>query len=108
MIYVKDNIVIRAHIDDIFIIAKNQTIIKDIKANLAQTLEISDLKPIKLFLRIDISRNRQERSITLSQKGYIKKIIDKFAPNVKKNANPCQMRYRLKPNPEKATQENIH
>jgi hypothetical protein len=100
--------VIGAHIDDIFIIAKNQAIIKDIKAKLAQTLEISDLGPIKLFLGIDISRNRQERSITLSQKGYIKKIIDKFAPNVKKSANPCQMGHRLEPNPEKATPEDIH
>ena len=88
---------------------KTKAIIKDIKANLAQTgLEISDLGPIKLFLSIDISRNRAERSITLSQKGYIKKIIDKFALNAKSAANPYQMGYRLEPNPEKATPEDIH
>ena len=108
-IYIKDDIVIRAHIDDIFITAKTKAIIKDIKADLAQTgLEISDLGPIKLFLGIDISRNRAERSITLSQKGYIKKIIDKFAPNAKPAANPCQIGYRLEPNPEKTIPENIH
>jgi len=58
-IYIKDNIIFEIHIDNIFIIAKNQTIIKDIKANLVQTLEVSDLRPIRLFLRIEIFKKKQ-------------------------------------------------
>jgi hypothetical protein len=71
-------------------------------------MDISNLEPIKFFLGIEISRNRKERSITLSQKGYIQKILDKFALNAKKSPNPCQMGYRLEPNPEKATPEDIY
>jgi hypothetical protein len=71
-------------------------------------MEVTDLGPIKFFLGIEISRNRKERSITLSQKGYTQKLLDKFAPNVKKTPNPCQMGYRLEPNPDKATPEDIH
>ena len=70
-IYIYKDIIIRTHIDDIFIIAKNRAVIKDIKEKLAQSMDISDLGPIKFFLGIEISRNRKERSITLSQKGYI-------------------------------------
>ena len=109
MIYIKNNIVIEIHINNIFIIAKTKAIIKDIKVNLTQTeLEISDLGPIKLFLDINIFRNRVERSITLLQKSYIKKIINKFAPNIKLVANPYQMEYRFEPNFEKAIPEDIH
>ena len=107
-IYIKNDIIIKTHIDNIFIIAKNQAIIKDIKAKFAQTLNISDLGPIKLFLNIEISRNRKERFITLLQKGYIKKIIDKFAFNIKKTTNPCQMGFRFKSNPKQAIPENIY
>jgi hypothetical protein len=71
-------------------------------------MEVTDLGPIKFFLGIEISRNRKEKSITLSQKGYTQKLLDKFASNVKKTSNPCQMGYRLEPNPDKATPEDIH
>ena len=70
-IYIYKDVVIGTHIDDIFIIAKNRAVIKDIKEKLAQSIDISDLGLIKFFLGIEISRNRKERSITLSQKGYI-------------------------------------
>jgi hypothetical protein len=71
-------------------------------------MEVTDLGPIKFFLGIEISRNRKEKSITLSQKEYTQKLLDKFALNVKKTSNPCQIRYRLEPNPDKATPEDIH
>jgi hypothetical protein len=71
-------------------------------------MEILNLGPIKFFLKIEISRNRKERSITLSQKGYTQKILDKFAPNAKKSSNLYQIGYRLEPNLEKATPEDIY
>ena len=71
-------------------------------------MDISDLGPIKFFLGIEISRNRKERNITLSQKDYIQKILDKFASNAKKSPNPYQIEYKLKSNLEKATPEDIY
>jgi hypothetical protein len=71
-------------------------------------MEVTDLGPIKFFLGIEITRNKKEKSITLSQKGYTQKLLNKFALNVKKTSNSCQMRYRLEPNPDKATSEDIH
>jgi hypothetical protein len=51
-------------------------------------MEVTDLRSIKFFLRIEISRNRKEKYITLSQKEYTQKLLDKFALNVKKTLNP--------------------
>jgi hypothetical protein len=71
-------------------------------------MEVTDLGLIKFFLRIEISRNKKEKSITLSQKKYTQKLLDKFALNVKKTLNLCQMKYRLEPNPDKVISEDIH
>jgi hypothetical protein len=50
-------------------------------------MEVTDLGPIKFFLGIEISRNKKEKSITLSQKEYTQKLLNKFALNVKKTLN---------------------
>jgi hypothetical protein len=50
-------------------------------------MEVTDLKLIKFFLGIKVSRNKKEKCITLSQKGYTQKLLNKFAVNVKKTLN---------------------
>jgi hypothetical protein len=52
-------------------------------------MKVTDLGPIKFFLGIEISRNKKEKSITLFQKEYTQKLLDKFALNVKKTLNLC-------------------
>jgi hypothetical protein len=52
-------------------------------------MKVINLGPIKFFLRIEISRNKKEKNITLSHKEYTQKLLEKFALNVKKILNPC-------------------
>ena len=58
---------------------------KEFKSNLSKNLEISDLGPIRYYLGIEVSRDRPNKVITLSQKGYLLKILEKYN---KKGLNP--------------------
>ena len=71
-------------------------------------LEITDLGNTKFFLGIDIIRNRKERTLKLTQKGYIERLIKEFTyPGDKGIKNPCQIGIKLLPNPDKASKKDI-
>ena len=45
---------------------------------LRQQFDLTELGPIKHYLGIEIRRDRSNRTISLSQKAYIEKILDKY------------------------------
>ncbi|CAK1360488.1 unnamed protein product [Cercospora beticola] len=60
------------------IFSPNISLAKEFKTNISKHLEISDLGPIKYYLGIEVSRDRPNKVITLSQKGYLLKILEKY------------------------------
>ena len=52
--------------------------VKEVKAKLAQCYKISDLGKIQLYLGIQISRDRQNKCLTIDQSGYIKDVLERF------------------------------
>ena len=65
------------YVDDGIIFSNKKHILTDILDHLKTVFQIRTL-PADRFIGVDITRNRPERSIYLSQPEYIKKITEKF------------------------------
>lgn len=73
-------IVLATHVDDILVFAKTKEIANNIYKDLTEysKLEISNLGEIREFLGVEIIRNRSNRSIYLTQRSFINKILERF------------------------------
>ncbi len=80
----------RAHVitvDDIKVMGvKRSGHIKKVKYELAPAFEIVDMGPISFYLGLKVKRNRQNKTLKLSQPAYIDKILAKYHLD---QAKPC-------------------
>ena len=83
-------IIIAAHIDDLLIFSNNIIEIEKLKNNIKKEVEISDLGNTQYYLGIEITRNRQNKELFLTQTKYIKELLYKFNITGDKPVyNPC-------------------
>lgn len=78
----KDGIICFFYVDDIVFAYKEdkKDEVKQIQKALEQRLTIKEVGELKWFLDLHIVRNRSKRTVWLSQKAYIAKICNEFAP----------------------------
>jgi hypothetical protein len=77
-IFYKEDLVIVCHIDDLLIMSSKLSHVQEFKKHIAKSVEITDLGEAHFFLGIQISRNRDNHTVTLSQTKYLKEILSKF------------------------------
>lgn len=66
-------------VDDIMIMrAKGSGMITRVKAELNAAFSMIDMGPISLYLGLKVLRDREKRTIKLSQPAYIDKVLEKF------------------------------
>ena len=70
--------VILVHVDDCTLIAPTKALIQGFKAQIVKHIEITDLGELHWLLGIEIKRNRELRTIHLSQQAYIESIIHQY------------------------------
>ena len=68
---------------------ENTTIITETRTKLEIKMELTNLNITKVFVDIKIIRDRSNRDITLSQRGYISKLLDKFTKELPVKSNSC-------------------
>lgn len=73
---ISKNIYVVLYVDDLVIACANIETMNNFKMYLMTKFEMSDLKEIKLFLGIKITRHNDK--ITLDQSAYIKTVLNKF------------------------------
>ena len=66
------------YVDDITILGASLEVVKELKAKLAQHYEISDIGKIQSYLGIRISRDQQNKHLTIDQSGYVKDVLECF------------------------------
>ena len=72
-------IILAIYVDDILVFAKDTTIVDQLFEDLRdKELDISNLGPTKEFLGIEINRNRDIRSLSISQEGYITRLLERY------------------------------
>jgi hypothetical protein len=79
-IYQKDEvrIIMPIWVDDVTLASNSQDAISGVIKQLQSHFKLRDLGPTSYLLGIEITRNRSQRSISLSQRQYIVDILDRF------------------------------
>jgi hypothetical protein len=66
------------HVDDCTIAASSLKLVDDFKQGIRQHVEITDLGPIHWVLGIRVDRDRNMKTVTISQRNYIDSILRRF------------------------------
>jgi hypothetical protein len=70
--------IVTSWVDDLKIIAPTLLIAQRVKNELSAAFKMTDLGAISYYLGMKVTRNREERTLALRQKGYITKIVARF------------------------------
>ena len=71
-------IIVVVHVDDCTIAAKSLNEIDEFKRDVRKHVEITDLGELHWLLGIEVTRNRDECTISLCQRPYLKSIVHRF------------------------------
>ena len=90
------------YVDDMLIASRNKGEICKLKAQLSKEFEMKDLGEVKKILGMEIARDRQRGTLCLTQKQFMKKVLQRFgmskktkpvstplAPHFKLSASQC-------------------
>ena len=81
--------IVSKFVNDIkFMGPKGTGYIERVKAELAAAFEMVDMGPISFYLGLKVERDRQKRTLKLSQPSYIEKILEKYHLHL---AKPCSI-----------------
>ena len=84
-----DTTILAIHVDDCLITGSSTNQISDYKRKLNDRYSLTNLGPVHWLLSIKITRNREARTISLSQTAYIDTILSQFSlSNAKSIATP--------------------
>ena len=82
-------------VDDLFLAATLRPFMDKVKAMLAAKFKMRDLGKATYALGIEIKRDRRKRIIRLSQRQYIKNVLDRYGMNdCKPISNPMAVKPR--------------
>ena len=65
------------YIDNLLIAAVTITVVKELKKALHREFKIKDLEKVEVVIDIYIRRNREDRTLLISQSAYINKLFEK-------------------------------
>ena len=71
-------IIILFYVDDMLIVGQDRAQISKLKEELAKSFDMKDLSPAKQNLRTEITHDKKNRRLWLSQESYIKRILERF------------------------------
>jgi hypothetical protein len=94
----RELVVIVIHVDDLMIAASDKEVMAKMKKGLSHELEMSDSGDIHWLLGVEIRRNRDAHTISLSQRAYIDSILADMAlddTGTRPNATPMDPHTRL-------------
>ncbi|KAL1212252.1 Retrovirus-related Pol polyprotein from transposon TNT 1-94 [Cardamine amara subsp. amara] len=84
------------YVDDMLLAAKSMVEINKLKEALSLEFEMKDMGPASRILGIDITRNREEGTLCLSQSKYVEMVIQRFRMDESKVVNtPIRAHFKL-------------
>ena len=70
--------IITLYVDDILIIGNDKQKIAEFKSSISNVFKMKDLGPVSHLIGIEIIRNRTSKTITITQRQYLKDVLRKF------------------------------
>ena len=98
-IFAKGLLFVAIYVDDLLIAGASLDEISALKTALSARFEMSDLGECRFYLGMEIIRDRPNRTLRLSQAGYLAKILEDFGM-AKCSSNSTPMGGHLGPGPE--------
>ena len=71
-------VMLALYVDDLLLAANDGKMLRCVKLEFMKYLKMKDLGEAKFCLGIEISRDRKNRKMELSQKGYLKNLLERF------------------------------
>jgi len=86
------------YMDDILIAFKSRSTIDKLRKELSSEFDMKDMGKAKKVRSMEIERERKGGKVSLTQKGYLKKILQKFNINddIKSASTPLASHFKLK------------
>lgn len=109
-IHKNKSILLATHVDDILVFAKTKELVNNLYLDLTKIskLGITNLGEIKEFLGVEIIRNRSNRSIAITQKSFINKVLNKYNKTLNKEKSiPLPIGIKLNKNLEDLNNNTI-
>ncbi|KAL5838301.1 hypothetical protein ACOSQ3_015470 [Xanthoceras sorbifolium] len=99
-------IILLLYVDDMLVAGSDMGEIKSLKQQLSKEFDMKDLGPAKKILGMQITRDKQEGTLQLSQAEYIKRILHRFKmDDAKPVSTPLASHFRLSKNQSPQTEE---
>ncbi|XP_073148775.1 retrovirus-related Pol polyprotein from transposon TNT 1-94 isoform X1 [Henckelia pumila] len=91
-----DYIILLLYMDDMLVAGPNKDRVQELKAQLAREFDMKDLGPANKILGMQVHRDRSNRKIWLSQKNYLKKVLQRFnMQDSKPVSTPLPINFKL-------------
>ena len=90
-------IIVVVYVDDLTIMSKNMDMINTLKEELSKRFQMKDLGDINYILKIEVTRNRESKTLQMSQRKYIKDLLKKYNMEECSEANSPQSDIVLQP-----------
>ena len=74
-VFFNDKIIIAIYVDDLLIVELNKKFIQQVKQALSERFQMTDMSSLVYYLDMNVTRDRQQRTLCLSQKVYLEKIL---------------------------------
>jgi hypothetical protein len=74
----EENFIVAVHVDDLTLAASSDRAIVELKKQLGSRFEMVDLGPIHWLLGMKIERDKNKRTLSLSQTAYVQKLLERF------------------------------
>jgi hypothetical protein len=75
---IRTGLTMTVYVDDVKLIGSDKQAMKQVIKQLSDEFKVKDLGNVNHYLGMKIQRDRSRRTITLSQRAYIEKILDKY------------------------------
>jgi hypothetical protein len=72
-------VILAVYVDDMLALSNHKPQMESLKRALASEFEIKDLGPVDYYLGIEVSRNRRNKTLSLSQGSYIERVAERFS-----------------------------
>ena len=96
-IYVRGNVILGVYVDDILICSLSTSSCNSVVSELAQKIEVVNKGEVRSFLGISVTRNYPQHAISISQPGYIDRLLAKYnMTNAKTASTPFEKGTKLK------------
>lgn len=71
-------VILTLYVDDILISGKDPELVANLKKELRDRFEMTDMGEVNLILGMEVTRSYEEGTLVDSQKGYVKSILERF------------------------------